>query len=426
MKHLQHPTKAWQKIATACVLGLAGLSASTSSFAAGTAAGTSITNKAILSFSVGGVSQTGIESSPTGNTVPGVGAGTNTTFVVDRKVSLLVATVDTAPVTVAPGTTQRVTRYTVTNTGNATQDFILSTADLATGTAITLGGAFTDNFALGATCAIRVDSSANNGVYDASVDTATYIDELAADQVKSVFVLCDIPAGQLNSDVAVVSLTAQAAQSGTVGTLGAVQTEDTGADVAATVQTVFGDIAGSDDIARDGKHSSRSAYRVISAVLSVQKTEAVVCDPFNGNTNAKHIPGAIVKYAITVSNAGTAGASATLGSIADTLNTNLAFDANFVLGNTVANCNSATGAATNAAGRGFRLVCGGTTTRACTTAQFLTSTNADTDGANHNAGTVNAAYGDALPAGTFGANTYGAGELKPGENVTIEFQVTVN
>ena len=38
-------------------------------FAAGTASGTSITNKATINYQVGGVSQTLIESSPTGNAI---------------------------------------------------------------------------------------------------------------------------------------------------------------------------------------------------------------------------------------------------------------------------------------------------------------------------------------------------------------------
>jgi hypothetical protein len=106
------------------------------------------------------------------------------------------------------------------------------------------------------------------------------------------------------------------------------------------------------------------------------------------------------------------------------LSTNLTFDSNYVTGTTAANCVSATGAATSAAGAGFRSSHGGTSTRGA--AAFQTTTNADSDGAAHAAGTVTVTYAQLLPAGTFGANTYTAGEVKPGESVTVEFQATVN
>ena len=40
------------------------------------------------------------------------------------------------------------------------------------------------------------------------------------------------------------------------------------------------------------------------AALQIVKTSAVVSDPVNGTTNPKLIPGAIVRYTITVTNAG--------------------------------------------------------------------------------------------------------------------------
>jgi uncharacterized repeat protein (TIGR01451 family) len=48
----------------------------------------------------------------------------------------------------------------------------------------------------------------------------------------------------------------------------------------------------------------------------VSKLSYVVSDPFNGSTNPKMIPGAVVEYCITVSNA-SGGATATNVSIAD-------------------------------------------------------------------------------------------------------------
>jgi hypothetical protein len=94
--------------------------------AAGTTAGTDINNKATLNFSVGGTPQTAVESSPAGNLTPGVNNGAVTTFKVDRRINLLVATTNTAPVSVALGNTGMITSFTVTNSTNDVIDVILS------------------------------------------------------------------------------------------------------------------------------------------------------------------------------------------------------------------------------------------------------------------------------------------------------------
>ena len=84
--------------------------------------------------------------------------------------------------------------------------------------------------------------------------------------------------------------------------------------------------------------------------LSFAKTSATVCDPVNGKTNPKSIPGAAVQYALTIANTG--AGSATLTTLTDSLPSNLTFDtklnsgaapaSNCVAGNTV-NSLSATG-----------------------------------------------------------------------------------
>ena len=91
----------------------------------GTASNTTISNLATLNYSVGGTAQAAIGSSAAGNTT---GAGTATTFVVDKKVNLLVAEVSNTPTIVAPGQAVAVTTFTVTNTGNDVQDFSLTGA----------------------------------------------------------------------------------------------------------------------------------------------------------------------------------------------------------------------------------------------------------------------------------------------------------
>ena len=125
-----------------------------------------------------------------------------------------------------------------------------------------------------------------------------------------MYVVCDIPVGALQSAHSVVGLIATARAGGAGGLGGALTEAPTNT---AGVDIVFGDAAGTDDgPARDAAHSSRSAYRVVTSALTVTKVASLVCDPFNGVTNPKNIPGAIVRYTITVANAaGAASASLT-------------------------------------------------------------------------------------------------------------------
>ena len=379
--------------------------------AGGTPSGTVISNTATLTFSVTGVVQPTVGSSPTGNSS---GAGTATTFVVDKKVNLTVTTTDSSFVSVAPGSTAQVLTFSVTNTGNDVQDFALSSSQRANGTTL-FGG--TDNFDATA-CSQFVESGATAG-YQAAQDTATYIDELAADASKTVYVVCSIPATQVNGDVAVVTLQAQARIGGTAGSLGGTLTATSGANTAG-VDIVFADGAGSDDAANDALYSSRDAYKVLSSVLTVTKTVSLVCDPVDGTTNPKNIPGAIVRYAVTVANAGSAAASGILTTVQDVLNANLTFDANQVTGaGGAAGCSSASGTPLSGAGKGFELSLTGTT-RPGTYPKFFT-TAADSDGMDLSGSTITANFATAMPV----EGSYAAGELKPGESVILNYQVVI-
>jgi uncharacterized repeat protein (TIGR01451 family) len=319
----------WKRsVRAGVVLASFALAAAQSAQAAGTASGTSIDNRATVQYSVGATTQPVIESSPTGNSNTGAGAGSDTSFVVDNRVDLTVAELSGGYTTVAAGGTNEVLVYTVTNTGNTAQDYSLAAADNATDP---FGG--TENFDA-TPVGIFVDSNAN-GVYDAGVDIASYVDELAADAAATVFVVRNIPAGRANGDVSAVTLTAQVAQGGVSGTQGAdILTDDSAiADNPATVQIVFADGAGDTDAASDGAHSDTDAYRVGAAQITVSKTSAVISDPINGGSNPKAIPGATVEYTVTVSNAAGASASATNVQVTDSLSAEIgagtvAFDAN--------------------------------------------------------------------------------------------------
>jgi len=414
-EHIRKPIKLVALLAGAALLGMVTQSA----LAVGTASGTTIANLAKLSYSVGGTAQNEICSSTAGNTTGNGGttgttctSGTNgalsTTFVVDNKVNVTVAEGNTTFTTVVPGQTNAVTTFTVTNNGNTAQDYALTAADVAAGQ--TLFG-LTDSFV---TSNIRVFVDANaNGVYDAATDTATFIDELAANSSRTVFVVVDIPAAQANGDDAIVSLTATTRNAGAAG-LGAVTNQTVGANTAG-VDVVFATAAGTDTAALSGSHSARDAYSVVSAVISVAKTATLLCDPLNGITNPKNIPGAIVQWTVTIHNGG--AAPATLSTITDTLDANTTHDPGLRAPTNAATC--IPGAGTNgfriASSVGTRPVFGGTGSATLTNA-------ADTDGATIAGQNVTITYTNALPAGS----GYAAGELKPGEDAIITFNVLIN
>ncbi len=156
------------------------------------------------------------------------------------------------------------------------------------------------------------------------------------------------------------------------------------------------------------------------AVLALQKTVVVLCDPINGTSAPKFIPGAVVQYTVTASNTGTG--SATLNQTTDVINPQMVFDNNLIngSGSPAAGCSSATGTPTSLAGRGFSLDVTGDT-RGASYPKYLTTTNADADGAAHSAGTITINYAQAMPAEA----GYTAGEIKPGETVVVKFNAVV-
>src|SRR3954463_12115876 len=107
----------FKRVGLACV-GFGAIAIAQQALAAGTAANTDILNRATVNFQVGGVAQTPIESSPTGNSTSGVGAGADTTFKVDNKLDLTVTEVGAAATTVSAGAVNQVTTFKLTNTGN--------------------------------------------------------------------------------------------------------------------------------------------------------------------------------------------------------------------------------------------------------------------------------------------------------------------
>jgi len=252
-----------------------------STWALGTAAGTVVDNTASIAYSVGGVDQTPIESSEAGNSNPGAGNGTATTFKVDKKIDLLVTA--GSGTNVVPGASGAATdlSFTLKNEGNSTEDFTLTPSQVAAG----------DDF----------DTSS------CTVTSPALPVTLAADASTPVTVECTVPpsdATVTNGATSLVDLLAAEATG---------LTETNGADAADTVDVVFTDDTGTatDGADRNAKHSATNTYTINTADLTVKKTSAVIDDPVNATTNPKRIPGATIEYTITVTNA--AGAQTATG-----------------------------------------------------------------------------------------------------------------
>ena len=448
------PSKLATLMVSAAVLGLASQSA-----AALTASGVTIANTASLTYNVGGSAQTPIASSPLGNSIAGT-AGAPTSFVVDKKVDFTVtggAIVNVQPnqagvngTTPIAANSNTVLTYTISNIGNDPQGFILTAANATPVVA-------TDVFD---PTAIRVFVETDGTAGYSAGDTATAIASLAPGATVTVYVLSTIPtvlatasglrlAGSpiQNGDQALVTLSAQAAVVGTpvtvgnpagtagaalVATAAAAGSNATGGTNVNTVDIVFAEAAnagpGLANPANNGSAAANGTYNIQTAMLTVTKLSSVVCDPVTGNVAPNNIPGAAIQWAITISNAlGASPANLALpNAISDTLDINTTFDPNKVTGAAVAPFCLGTTAFAAANGLGYTL---GTAAPAAGAAPALAAPagafalTPPVAGVGGNGGIVNINFATLLPAG--GARVT-AGDLNPGEFITVYFNVFVN
>ncbi|MFM2409930.1 MAG: hypothetical protein RL481_758 [Pseudomonadota bacterium] len=235
--------------------------------AAGTLAGTDITNIATASYESGG-STVDIDS--------------NTVIIkVDELLDVTAVSGDPGDVTTTNGAQNVLSTFRVTNSGNGPEAFRL-TPNVVNG-----GDDFDPSL-------VQVVLDTNgNGVYDPGVDTVyvagTNDPLLTPDQTISVFVLTNIPATQDNGDRAQVRLTA-AAVTGT----GAPGTSFTGA----------GEGGGNAVVGSSGADADASGYLLVEAASVALAKSATIADPFGGTTS---VPGSIITYTLvaTVSGNGT-------------------------------------------------------------------------------------------------------------------------
>lgn len=231
--------------------------------AAGTRAGSTISNTASASFDTGGGTQT-IDSN-------------QVDLRVDELLDVTVDSSDPADVPTTPGATAQLLTFSVTNSGNGEESFALST--IANG-----GGDDYDP----AVTQIYIDNG--DGVFDANTDTlytpGANDPALDPDESVTIFVLSTTPGTVADGNRGTVSLVAASKTgTGTPGTSFAGQGEGGGDAVVGSTGA-------------DGQ--DQGAYIVSAATVSLVKS-AVIADPFGGS---EPVPGATITYTIVATVAG--------------------------------------------------------------------------------------------------------------------------
>lgn len=252
-------------------------------FAAGTPAGSVITNRATVVYTVGGLS---------------LSVSSNTVSVVVAEILDVTATwQDAASVNVFAGDTDRVLTFLVTNTGNGTDRYSLSVNG-------SLAGDDFDPVPAG----IYLDSN-GNGTYDPGTDvqySAGANDPLlAADQSLAVFVLSDIPSDIGAGDIGSVMLSSVSI--------------DGGGMAAGAVIPGGGDGGVDAVVGSSGARASATGSYVASVVVATKSS--LVADPYGGS---RVIPGAVITYTIVVSVSG-AGATASGVTVEDPVPANTTY-----------------------------------------------------------------------------------------------------
>ena len=275
-------------------LCLSNMLLSSSAHAQGVSAGTDISNTVLVSYEMNGTAQEPIESSPTGNSTPGIGNGQGTTFKVDRKVDLSITSNGDA--IVALGSTQAELIFTLVNDGNDSQEFKLSPNS-------TLG---TDHFDTNS-CTTTVTAVTPGSPLSGVILPTTGNIQLKADQQASISVKCDIPLDNngspiLAGEASLLSLLAIAEKN----IDGSTTNQTTTPDDALVIDTVFADSSGTDDINRDASHSTRASYIASTStnpppILTINKSIVEVKDTSGGSTA---VTGSEVTYKIQVTTSG--------------------------------------------------------------------------------------------------------------------------
>lgn len=277
------------------------------SMAANTLAGTTISNDVTVDYKVGGVDQTAVVLSVQSAAY---------TFVVDNKVDLTV--VGKGITSVVPGAAGQGIGFTVSNTGNSTQQYALAFEQGA------------NTFSITPAPSIYIDNGVI-GTYESGTDTAYAQVDVAPGASMEIIVAGNVPIGATNGQTDVYNLLATARASAADGGGALAEAVDTTAGVEIVfadeynIATSPGDFTGphSGDNVEEGTASDFATFSVTTVTLVIAKSSQVISDPINGvSVNAIAIPGSVVRYTVTVTY--TAGGSdATSVTISDSLNSEI-------------------------------------------------------------------------------------------------------
>ncbi|WP_297533158.1 DUF11 domain-containing protein [Thalassolituus sp.] len=278
--------------------------------AAGTAAGTEVTNTAILNYQINGVDQDAVEAQDV----------FNVDIKVDYALTRLLTTEPNQTSLEADNVT--IAAVQITNDGNSPTSFTVAAGN-ETGTTLDVNGTtYTDNIDTGTTYSYYVDDPVNGtpGVLDAADTLLTGpTAEVLADETITVFIT--VPKAEIDGadkDVALTTVTVNGVASTIDGTTYQLDTGDNDptngseddaaiANGATTIEVVYADTdADNQEILTD---VLLLVFPNLDGLGNLTKTSAVISDPLNGTDNPKAIPGAVVEYTITLTNTGTADAT---------------------------------------------------------------------------------------------------------------------
>lgn len=231
--------------------------------AAGTRAGSTISNTASASFDTGGGTTT-IDSN-------------QVDLLVDELLDVTVASNNPADVPTTPGATGQVLSFSVTNNGNGVESFALSTV-------ANVGG---DDYDPTVT-QLYIDNG--DGVFDSATDTlyipGTNDPELEPDESVTIFVVATTPGSVVDGNRGIVSLIAAAV---------------TGTGAPGTAFPGQGEGGGDAVVGATGADGTDNGAFVVSAATVTLVKSAVVTNTLG---TADPIPGATITYTIVATVAG--------------------------------------------------------------------------------------------------------------------------
>jgi uncharacterized repeat protein (TIGR01451 family) len=253
--------------------------------AAGTRAGSTISNTASASFDTGGGTTT-IDSN-------------QVDLLVDELLDVTVASNNPADVPTTPGATGQVLSFSVTNNGNGVESFTLSTVANAGG----------DDYDPTVT-QIYIDNG--DGVFDPATDTlytpGANDPELDPDESVTIFVIATTPGGVIDGNRGIVSLVAAAVTG----------TGDPGDSFPG-----MGEGGGNAVVGSTGADGTDAGAFVVSAATVTLVKSAVVT---NSLGTADPVPGATITYTIVATVAGSGSVSGL------TITDNIPADTSYVSG----------------------------------------------------------------------------------------------